>query len=371
MESFSIHSIQSNLLPMPHHQALERLYYASRKPKLSAPRLWRHPSSYAVQALRSPWHRTLLRLQSAVFHTSIEFFPHTMGYEYLVVPVTTGSVSSPMGLGSDSQPVTIWLDDQATYLADSQQFLLEYALRLQDRPHGVYYAGTSCRGEDPDATHLNQFFHVECELVGDLAQALLASHGAEIARCAGTTAHLQQLLRLFRTNNHSFPRITLAEAMALPELTDGMWSFVVPGDPAFGRALTRKGEQILIARFGGACWLTEMDHPSVPFYQAYVPDIVPPGGVAKAQCADFLLGMGEVLGCGNRHVTVNQALRALGNHGVAAGDYQWYLDMRREMEVNTTGWGIGTERFLCWVLGHGDVRDVQMFLRLKGMDSMP
>ncbi|KAL4974642.1 hypothetical protein BDW66DRAFT_152675 [Aspergillus desertorum] len=236
-------------------------------------KLWQNPHTYAIQALHSPWHRMMLRLQSSLFHASIDFFRREMAYEYLIVPLTTGSISSPMGLGSDSQPVSIEMSSgsektTSTYLADSQQFLLEYALRLQDVPRGVFYAGTSGRGEDPDATHLNQFFHIECELVGGLnvgmdvankyivtlTQALLASHGPEIARYAGTTAHMHQLLRLYQANNNSFPRIMLAEALALPEITRDMWELAVPGQPAYGRCLTRKGERMLIARFGGACW---------------------------------------------------------------------------------------------------------------------
>jgi aspartyl/asparaginyl-tRNA synthetase len=390
--------IQSNLVT-PRHQ-VEHLYLTPKKQKVDVkttkiiqdeknprteekhlPKLWQNPQTYAVQALHSPWHRTMLRLQSALFHISIDFF-RQMNYDYLVVPLTTGSISSPMGLGSDSQPVSIQLNNNPTYLADSQQFLLEYALRLQEVPKGVYYAGTSCRGEDHDTTHLNQFCHVECELLGgleagmdvanqyiiNLTQSLLTSHGPEIARYAGTTSHMQQLLQLYSTSNNSFPTITLSEVLVLPELTDEMWEFVVPGKPAYGRLLTRKGEQMLIAKFRGACWLTEMDHLSVPFYQAYVPGTQE---VAKAQCADFLLGMGEVLGCGNRHVSRDQAMHGLREHGVNPEDYKWYLNMRKEKELNTTGWGIGTERYMCWVLGHDDVRDVQIFPRLKGLECAP
>lgn len=345
-----------------------------------APKLWKHPPTFAVKALQSPWYSIMLRLQSTLFHTSIDFFRHQMKYDYLIVPVTTSSISSPMGLGSDSQPVAVELGGLQTYLADSQQFLLEYALRLQEVPTGVYYAGTSCRGEDPDATHLNQFFHVECELIGGLergidvanrfvvqmTQTLLQDHGRNIEAYAGTTRHMEDLLRLYREHDNSFPTITLDAALALPEITDDMWQYAVEGEPRYGRSLTRKGEQMLIAKFGGACWLTEMDHLSVPFYQAYTDD-----SKAKGRCADLLLGMGEVLGCGNRHTTAEQALEALNQHEVNPKEYQWYLDMRRVRELDTTGWGIGTERFLCWVLQHDDVRDVQLLPRLKGIECAP
>ena len=55
--------------------------------------------------------------------------------------------------------------------------------------------------------------------------------------------------------------------------TAHVWEYVVPTDHSKGRALTRTGEQILIKHFGGAVQLTEMDHLSVLFYQAFVPTL--------------------------------------------------------------------------------------------------
>lgn len=40
--------------------------------------------------------------------------------------------------------------------------------------------------------------------------------------------------------------------------------------PELGMKLNRTGEKILISKFNGIVWLTEMDHLSTPFYQAYV-----------------------------------------------------------------------------------------------------
>ena len=103
-----------------------------------------------------------------------------------------------MGLGFVSQPVSISLGGLDTYLADSQQFVLEKALRLQDGLPGTYYVGTSCRGEDPVSTHLilNQFCH--CDLLDDgiavanlyivhMTEVLLNEHAAEILQYAGST----------------------------------------------------------------------------------------------------------------------------------------------------------------------------------------
>ena len=68
-------------------------------------------------------------IQDTLFHSTIEYF-RGLRYGYVLTPVTTQTVSSPMGLGSDSLPVRANILGDEIYLADSMQFHLEYALRL-------------------------------------------------------------------------------------------------------------------------------------------------------------------------------------------------------------------------------------------------
>ncbi|KAL8818908.1 MAG: hypothetical protein Q9223_002548 [Gallowayella weberi] len=110
----------------------------------------------------------MLELQSRFDHTSIDFFHRQLGYEYVQVPQITNLISSPMGLSSDSLPDHIPLHGQEICPADSMQFTLEYALRLKARLKGAYYIDCSFRGEVHGKTHLNQFYHIECELLGDM-----------------------------------------------------------------------------------------------------------------------------------------------------------------------------------------------------------
>lgn len=355
--------------------------------RLTPPVSWSRPESHSLEAVRSAWYTAMLTIQSTFYHTSIDFFHRKLGYTYALVPQTTDSISSPMGLGSDSQPVHISLHGQETFLADSMQFTLEYALRLNDGLKGAYYVGCSFRGENYDQTHLNQFYHIECELLGDLndgisvaeayitnlATTLLESHGDLIENTAGGTKHINDLLELYSSSGRKLPRIELDQALTIPEIqsTIGAWKYAVADDPSKGRALTRTGERILISIFKGAVWLTEMDHLSVPFYQAFVPE----KQQSKALCADLLLGPGEVLGLGQRHVDVQSVKDALEMHEVPEENYGWYMDIRDEAKggkpLLTTGWGMGMERFLCWLLGHDDVRDMAIIPRLKGMKFQP
>ncbi|KAF2741818.1 class II aaRS and biotin synthetase [Sporormia fimetaria CBS 119925] len=305
----------------------------------------------------------ILTIQDALFHETVLFFKAACGYKYAFVPTTTNAISSPMGLGSDSEPVPIAFLGEDTHLADSMQFALEYSLRIEDGLAGAYYGNTSFRGEDPDAMHLNQFYHVECELPGhfedgiivaeryhpDLTSMLLRNHRDAIAAFAGTTKHIEDFLASLRSSNSKLPRITLDAAIELLKQDKSCWKYAVKGSPRHGP-------------FGGAVWLTEIDHLSVPFYQAFTDP-----GRKKAKCADLLLGNGEVLGLGERHKCSADVLAALKLHDVPPEAYEWYMGMRDQKDIQTTGWGMGIERFLAWVFQHDDIRDLVAMPRMKGI----
>ncbi|XP_066532032.1 asparagine--tRNA ligase [Hoplias malabaricus] len=345
--------------------------------KTAPPRTWEHPQNHSILAIKSQWYRNLFQIQNTLFHSTVEYFSNKCKYAYALTPITTDTISSPMGLGSDSEPVIVNMLGQDVYLADSMQFVLEYFLRFQDGLPGTYYVSPSFRGEDPDATHLNQFYHVECELLGDMDDAIsiaegyvahlthvmLKHHSKIILNSAGTLSHAQDMLKRLE---EPLPRVTLAQAITMLPSADCL-EWVQDEQPQFGRKLTRKGERILIEKYGGAVWLTEMDHLSVPFYQAYVEG----SGRNKAKAADLLFGLGETVGLGERHSTPEMVQEALRHHAVPEESYKWYINMRQVMPLTTSGWGMGTERYLCWLLQQNDVRDMQIIPRLKAKKFLP
>ena len=91
---------------------------------VQAPSTWRDPASHFEVALTDPWYRMLLQLTDLMQRSTVQFWAGR-GVRAAYLPVTTGSISSPMGLGSDSTPVKIELEGVPTYLADSMRFLLE------------------------------------------------------------------------------------------------------------------------------------------------------------------------------------------------------------------------------------------------------
>lgn len=330
------------------------------------PKSWVDLSTHYRVAINNKWYANLSILEDEFTNATVDFY-RTKGIRLAHLPITTGSISSPMGLGSDSSPVEVNISGNNTYLADSMQFFLEYACRINKK--GAYYIAPSFRGELADERHLCQFFHSEAEIPGDLNDVIvlcqnylkhLVTHllekcQPEIKSVAGTVGHLKNFLGKW----DKIPRCTFEEAVKIL----GNKSVYVTDNSNF-RNINRKGEKELINHFGGYVWLTHFDHMAVPFYQKY-----DDRNSKKAVNADLLMGIGETIGSGERHSTAVELRKALKMHGVKEKPYEWYIYMKEKYPLQTSGFGLGVERFLLWVLKHDDIRDCQLLPRFNGVKS--
>jgi len=341
----------------------------TRSDRLKPPRSWQKPDRHFLEAVGHPWYRTLLTAQDVITTTTSSFWSK-FGVRSLLLPVTTTAVSSPMGLGSDSLPVQVELGPDRVYLADSMQFLLEYGCRFVNQ--GCYYVMPSFRGEVTDRTHLSEFFHSEAELPVDLdtllatvdnylqalCAALVASCAEDITAIAGTTQHLETVA----TGLRSIERVTFDEA---EKILRKLGSSMRVNETHGFRTIDRSGEQLLIDHVGGPLWLTHWDPLAVPFYQA-----LDESG-ERTLNADLLIGQGETAGAGERHATGNATRAALARHHVPEDEYEWYIALKEQTPLRTSGFGIGVERLLLWVFDHDDVRDLQLLPRMRGSGLVP
>ena len=325
--------------------------------------------SHISNLLSNSWYRTLSLLYSGILNATHEFF-RLEKISPTIMPITTGSVSSPMGRGSDSLPVKVTIRGHDVYLADSMQFSLEIGARLSEL--GVYYVMPAFRGEPMDVRHLNEFFHSEAEIRGNLAdamalvkryiiymaRALYESHSTEILKVAGTLDHIGSLIS--HPENH-FREIPYHEA--LEELIN------IPGAVAMAETnfpvITSIGETHLIKRFGDFTWLTHMPWDNVPFYQAKQP------GTNYSMTADLLAGIGEIVGCGQRVLSPRDFDDSISIHQVTLNGYEWYREMREIQEVQTSGFGLGIERFILWLTLKKDIRDCMLLIRNHDYVSYP
>ena len=266
--------------------------------KVQAPRTWENTNDHFLKAVKSPWYKIIFDLENSINRATTHFYEEK-DIPSIYLPITTGSISSPMGLGSDSSPVKVKLFDVDTYLADSMQFMLEYGCRMNDK--GCYYILPSFRGEAADQRHLCQFFHSEAEICGKLDDVMtlvqeyvqylskyILEHNADgIKSVTGDLSHIEQVAYF----EGKFPQVTMAEAVEELSKLENAEEYVTKHECG-EYMLTSKGEKKLLENHGGIVWLTHFPAILVPFYQAYDET----GKLALN--ADLLFGIGEVVGCG-------------------------------------------------------------------------
>lgn len=333
--------------------------------KLLPPKLWDKKEEFYKASIGNEWYRNVAIIQSEFINLTFKFF-YLHDIKSVCLPVTTGSVTSPMGLGSDSLPVKIDLFGFETFLADSMQFHLEYMLRYIAK--GVHYVMPTFRGESADERHLCQFYHSEAEIIGELKDVMklveqyllflmeniVLSCKKEIITLAGTINHIEKVINVIKKG---IKRITLQETIDI--LGNEQQYFTNYTNPSF-RTITSLGEQKLIDMFEGIVWVTNYDYISIPFYQKKSQD-----GKTGLN-GDLLFGIGEVVGCGERNYDYTELMESMAEHKTKMDGYEWYVYMKKHFPLKTSGFGLGMERFLLFIINHNDIRDIQLIPRFNG-----
>ncbi|MEM0349667.1 MAG: amino acid--tRNA ligase-related protein, partial [Candidatus Caldarchaeum sp.] len=74
-------------------------------------------------------------------------------------------------------------------------------------------------------------------------------------------------------------------------------------------------------------------------------------------------GYGEIVGSGQRIHDYQQLLERIVEEGLEPADYKWYLDLRKYGSIPHSGFGLGVERLVQWLLGLKNIRSAVMFPR--------
>ena len=336
---------------------------------ISPPKSWDDPDRHFHETLRNPWYKTIFIIMQSIFLSTYEFFKNE-GYDPALMPVTTKCISSPMCLGSDSEPVCVTMFGEDIYLSDSMQFNLEYLLRLGSK--GVYFIMPTFRGENADNRHLNQFFHIEAELEGNLedvlnlvnrllmkcVENLIRNYSKSLSTSIGDIGHL---INFLKKDTDAFPVITFRDAYRLLEKQKDCFTFL--NDKPV--RLSPGGEKLLLEKTDGIVWVTNFPRIGSPFYQMTALN------GEYSLCADLLLGIGEVVGAGQRTSDADILIDELRYRKANVENYDWYIKMKREYPLKTSGFGMGLERLILWILNHDDIRDIPLMPRINGRIMTP
>lgn len=323
------------------------------------------------------YYKNLIVLRNEISNTCDTYFRQLQAPKVDLFLIAQ-SVSSPMGKGSDSLPIPIKLGSRHAYLVDSAQFGMEPL--VQRSFEMVYCYLPSFRGEDADNRHLNQFYHCEAELRGELDDAIHVVEGLvySILQNAYDLLSLKKVVFESISPEHiktalaskKFKRITFDEAVAI--LTEsGFSNFIEVQD--YGRQLTSDGEKKLVELVSKnqPLWLTHFDRDVVPFYQQ------PLGAdINKVINADLIFPSinggfgGEIVGAGQRQSTAKGILESMKRQGVNKHGYEWYLKLRKNSDYKiTSGFGLGIERLISWMLQLDCIADAAIYPVIKNHNS--
>lgn len=342
------------------------------------------PETHIHMLASHDYYHNLLRIRDIIKHACDTYMREELGAINVDLFMLTTSVSSPMGPGSDSESLPIKFGDLEAYLTDSSQFGFEPL--LMNGFDKVYCYLPSMRGEEPDARHLNQFFHCEAEINGDLEAiilvveqfvkylaSMLAMHGQRYIDETSPHPDISKTALNSLASIDILNRITFDQACKL--LIDNGHEDCV-NITKHGRDISSKGEQLICELLNTKLpiWITHYDRDRVPFYQK--PD---PNNKNRVLCADLIFPAltnssfgGEVAGAGQRQDSPEEMQESFDRQGLSSEPYHWYIDLRKREEYTvTSGFGLGIERFLAWCLCLTRIRDAIIYPREKNIPAKP
>lgn len=241
-----------------------------------------------------------------------------------------------------------------------------YAMAFRD----IYTFGPTFRAENSNTTtHASEFWMIEPEIAfADLEDDMqlieemvkyVVKHVLDNApeEMAFFDKFVQPglLKKLDDLLTSKFNRVTHKEAIDL--LINSGIKF--ENKPAHGRDLAKEHEKFLTeTHFKSPVFVTNWPKDIKAFYMRLNDDN------ETVAAVDLLVpGSGELVGGSQREERLDVLLSRMKEMNVPIHDLDWYLDLRRYGGCKHAGFGLGFERFLIYITGVENIRDVIPFPR--------
>jgi asparaginyl-tRNA synthetase len=359
---------------------------------LSAPDYPLQKKRHSFEYLRTLSHlRPRTNTFSAVFRIrslaalAIHSYFASKGFFYVHTPIIT--TSDAEGAGEMFRVTTLDLDDlpktkegsvdfskdffgKSAQLTVSGQLQAEaYALALGK----VYTFGPTFRSENSNtARHAAEFWMIEPEIAFadlndnmDLAEDMVRSVIATVMEQAEDELRFlnqfvdkELLARLELVKNSEFSRVTYTEAIEILKASGRQFEYPV----SWGMDLQTEHERYLAEEhFKRPVFVSDYPKDIKAFYMRANED-----GKTVAAMDLMVPGVGEMIGGSQREERYEQLLKRVREMGLAEEEYAWYLDLRRFGTAKHAGFGLGFERFVMYLTGITNIRDVLPFPRTVG-----
>jgi asparaginyl-tRNA synthetase len=161
--------------------------------------------------------------------------------------------------------------------------------------------------------------------------------------------------RLNKVKNAPFYRMTYTEA--IEHLKKAPVKFEYPVD--WGTDLQSEHERYLCEQvIQGPVFLTDYPKDIKAFYMRLNDD-----QKTVAACDLLVPSIGELVGGSQREERLDALKARMAEMGIHEESLQWYLDLRRYGGCKHAGFGLGLDRFLMYITGMTNIRDVLPFAR--------
>lgn len=223
--------------------------------------------------------------------------------------------------------------------------------------------------------HLAEFHHVEAERpfieFSDLLDSIEDLVCDVIDRVKAKTADRQDLL-LAATEGKPLPNLSRPfKRMTYVEAVEYCREHEIYKDPEtkerfeFGDDIPEKPERQMTDEIGCPILLNRFPASLKSFYMQKCDD-----DKRLTESVDLLLpGVGEVVGGSMRMYDEEELMEAYKKEGLDPDPYYWYTEQRRFGTCPHGGYGLGLERFTCFILGIHHIRDSCMYPRYRGRIS--
>ena len=313
----------------------------------------------------------VFRLRSVLSMAIHEFF-QDQGFVYVHTPIITGNDGE--GAGEMFTATTISNDDyekdffgKEAFLTVTGQLHVEaFAMAFRD----VYTFGPAFRAENSNTSrHASEFWMIEPEIAFadlddnmDLIEDMIKycidyvlENAPEEMKFFNTMIDKQAIERITKVRNSEFKRMTYSEAIEILEKADVKFENKI----SWGMDLNSEHERYLCEQvINGPVFLTDYPKDIKAFYMRINDD-----DRTVAACDLLVPGVGELVGGSQREERYDVLEKRMDELHMGKENLQWYMDLRRFGGCKHAGFVLGFDRFLMYLTGISNIRDVEPFPR--------
>jgi len=313
----------------------------------------------------------VFRMRSVLSMAIHEFF-QDQGFVYVHAPIITGNDAEGAGevftvtTRQDAKYEDDFFGKKASLTVSGQLQAEAFALAFRD----VYTFGPTFRAENSNtARHASEFWMIEPEiafadldddmnLIEDMVKSCIqyvmdnASEELKFFNERIDTSLMERLNKVLQSN---FARMTYTQAIEHLEISNVKFEYPVQ----WGVDLQSEHERYICEQvIQGPVFLTDYPKDIKAFYMRMNED-----GKTVAACDLLVPTIGELVGGSQREERLDILKQRMSDMHIHEEGMQWYLDLRRYGGCKHAGFGLGFERFLMYITGMQNIRDVIPFAR--------